>query len=86
MAEQNCQQKDFKMNEEQIKQIIDEKIRPALEMDGGGIEYKGLDGNRVKVQLQGACYGCPSAQITLQLGVLRLLKEEFPEIEDVIPV
>jgi len=72
--------------EEKIKKIIDEKIRPALEMDGGGIEYMGLEGNNVKVKLQGACQGCPSANITLQMGVLRLLKEELPEIEGVIPV
>ena len=72
--------------EEKIKQIIEEKIRPALEMDGGGIEYMGMDGNNVKVRLQGACQGCPSAQITLQMGVLRTLKQSVPEIEDVIPV
>ena len=72
--------------EDKIKQIIAEKIRPALAMDGGGIEYMGMDGNKVKVRLQGACQGCPSASITLQMGVLRLLKEEIPEIEDVISV
>lgn len=72
--------------EEKVKKILEEKIRPALEMDGGGIEYMGMDGNKVKVRLQGACQGCPSAQITLQMGVLRTLKEEIPEIEDVIPV
>ncbi|MBN2340150.1 MAG: NifU family protein [Deltaproteobacteria bacterium] len=72
--------------EDKIKTIIEEKIRPALQMDGGDIAYMGMDGNKVKVQLQGACHGCPSAQITLQMGVLRLLKEEIPEIEDVVPV
>ena len=63
--------------EEKIQKIIEEKVRPALKMDGGDIEFKGMDGNNVKVQLQGACHGCPSAQITLQMGVLRLLKEEI---------
>jgi Fe-S cluster biogenesis protein NfuA len=72
--------------EEKIKKIIEEKIRPALVLDGGGIDFMGMDGNNVKVRLQGACQGCPSAQITLQMGVLRLLKQEIPEIEDVIPV
>ena len=72
--------------EEKIKEVIEQKIRPALQMDGGDIEFMGMDGNNVKVQLQGACHGCPSAQITLQMGVLRLLKEEIPEIEGVIPV
>ena len=74
------------MDEEKIKKIIEEKIRPALVMDGGGIDYMGLEGNSVKVRLRGACHGCPSAQITLQMGVLRVLKQEIPEIEGVIPV
>ncbi len=69
--------------EEQIKKIIAEKIRPALQMDGGDIEYVGLNGKTVQVRLQGACSGCPSAAMTLQMGVLRLLKEEIPEIEGV---
>ena len=72
--------------EDKVKQVIEEKVRPALRMDGGDIEFKGMDGNKVKVQLQGACSGCPSAAITLQMGVLRALKEAIPEIEDVIPV
>jgi Fe-S cluster biogenesis protein NfuA len=71
--------------EDRIQKIIEEKIRPSLQMDGGDIEYLGMDGNNVKVRLKGACHGCPSAQITLQMGVLRLLKAEIPEIEGVIP-
>ena len=72
--------------EEQIKQIIQEKIRPALQMDGGDIEYVGMDGKTVKVRLKGACSGCPSAAMTLQMGVFRMLKQEIPEIEGVEPV
>jgi NFU1 iron-sulfur cluster scaffold homolog, mitochondrial len=74
------------MDEEKIKKAIEEKIRPALAMDGGDIEYHGLEGNSVKVRLRGACMGCPSAQMTLQMGVLRVLRQEIPEIEGVIPV
>jgi Fe-S cluster biogenesis protein NfuA len=75
------------MDEEKIKQVIEEKIRPALAMDGGGIDYMGIDEDgRVKVRLQGACSGCPSAAITLQMGVLRMLQQEVPEVKDVIPV
>jgi Fe-S cluster biogenesis protein NfuA len=70
---------------DRVQKIIDEKIRPALAMDGGGIEFLGMEGNNVKVRLQGACQGCPSAQITLQMGVLRTLKQEIPEIEGIIP-
>ena len=72
--------------EEKIKTIIQEKIRPALQMDGGDIEFVALEGNTVKVRLQGACSGCPSAAMTLQMGVFRLLKQEIPEIEAVEPV
>jgi Fe-S cluster biogenesis protein NfuA len=72
--------------EEQIKQIIEEKIRPALQMDGGDIEYVGMEGNTVQVRLKGACCGCPSAAMTLQMGVFRMLKQEIPEIEGVDPV
>jgi Fe-S cluster biogenesis protein NfuA len=72
--------------EERVKQLIEEKIRPALRMDGGDIDFMGMDGNTVQVRLRGACHGCPSAAITLQMGVLRALKQEIPEIEAVVPV
>jgi Fe-S cluster biogenesis protein NfuA len=45
-----------------------------------------MEGNSVKVRLTGACHGCPSAAMTLQMGVLRALKAEIPDIEAVIPV
>lgn len=72
--------------EERIKKVIEERIRPALQMDGGGIEFVGMEGNKVKVRLTGACHGCPSAAITLQHGVERILKESIPELEGIIPV
>jgi Fe-S cluster biogenesis protein NfuA len=72
--------------EKKIQLIIEEKIRPALQMDGGDIEFIEMDGNKVKVQLKGACHGCPSAAMTLQMGVLRMLKAEIPEIEDVVSI
>ncbi len=72
--------------EDQIKQVIEEKIRPALQMDGGDIEFVAMAGNTVQVRLRGACSGCPSAAMTLQMGVYRLLKEAVPEIDGVEPV
>ena len=72
--------------EEKIKKIIEERIRPALQMDGGDIDFVGMDGNKVNVRLKGACHGCPSAAMTLQMGVLRALQADVPEIEDVVPV
>ncbi|MDD5307264.1 MAG: NifU family protein [Deltaproteobacteria bacterium] len=72
--------------EEKVKKIIEDRIRPALQMDGGDIEFHGMDGNKVKVRLTGACHGCPSAAYTLQLGVMRMLQQEIPEIEGIVPV
>ena len=69
-----------------VEKVIEEKIRPALARDGGGIELVGIEDKTVKVKLTGACHGCPSAQMTLQNGVQRLLKEAIPEIEEVVSV
>ena len=72
--------------EEKVKSII-EAIRPNLQSHGGDIEFVGVDeDNNVKVRLQGACSGCPGAQMTLKMGVERLLKEKLPEVKEVIPV
>jgi Fe-S cluster biogenesis protein NfuA len=56
------------------------KIRPALEADGGGIELVDIVDGVVQVRLKGACHGCPGAQMTLKMGVERILKEEVPEV------
>ena len=72
--------------EEKVKSII-ESIRPMLQGHGGDIELVGTDANNaVRVRLQGACSGCPSAQMTLKMGVERLLKEKIPEVKEVIAV
>ena len=70
--------------EEKVKEAIEE-IRPALQMDGGDIEFLGMEGLKVKVRLLGACYGCPHAMYTLQFGVEAHIKERVPEIEGIIP-
>ena len=70
--------------EEKVKNLI-EAIRPNLQSHGGDIELLGTDpDNTVKVRLQGACSGCPGAQMTLKMGVERLLKEKIPEVKEVI--
>jgi Fe-S cluster biogenesis protein NfuA len=71
--------------EERVKTAIEE-IRPALQRDGGDIEFVELEGNTVKVRLRGACHGCPSAQYTLAFGVERHIKKRVPEVESVIAV
>lgn len=63
-------------------------IRPALQADGGDVELVDIDEKEgiVRVQLQGACAGCPSAQITLAMGVERAIKERVPEVKQVLSV
>lgn len=65
-----------------------EAIRPLLQADGGDIELVSVDEatGKVSVRLQGACKGCPGAQMTLKMGVERKLKEEVPEVTEVIAV
>ncbi len=59
------------------------KIRPALQADGGDVELVDVEGGVVKVRLTGACGGCPMATITLKNGIEALLKEEVPSVERV---
>ncbi len=63
-------------------------IRPALQADGGDVRLVDVDEENgiVRVQLQGACAGCPSAQITLAMGVERAIKEKVPEVKEVLSV
>ena len=72
--------------EDRVKKILDDEIRPAVQMDGGDIAFIGMDGNDVQVQLQGACVGCPGAQMTLRMGVEQRLKHLIPEIGSVVAV
>lgn len=60
-----------------------EKIRPALRADGGDIELIDVVDGVVKVRLTGACGGCPMSQMTLKMGVERVLKQQIPEVKAV---
>jgi Fe-S cluster biogenesis protein NfuA len=67
-----------------VEAVID-KIRPYIQGDGGDIELVEIDANNaVHVRLQGACSGCPSATMTLKMGVERAIKQQVPEISEVI--
>ncbi len=68
--------------EDKVKAIID-KIRPLLQADGGDVEFVSLEDGVVKVKLKGACMGCPSALITLKMGIEAELKKAIPEIKSV---
>lgn len=71
---------------DRVAGVID-MIRPALQADGGDIELIDVDAEGVvSVRLQGACSGCPSAQMTLKMGVERMLKQKVPEISRVVSV
>ena len=69
---------------EQVEKVLAEQIAPKLQADGGGIELVEVtEDNVVKVRLRGACAGCPGAQMTLRMGVERVLKEAIPEVAGV---
>ncbi|MCE5203638.1 MAG: NifU family protein [Actinomycetia bacterium] len=71
---------------ERVQAALD-KIRPALQADGGDVELIDVtDDGVVRVALQGSCRGCPMSQLTLANGVERVLKEEIPEVQRVEPV
>lgn len=75
------------MDKAALEKTIKEKIRPALAADGGGIELIEVkDDNTVVVKLTGACGTCPFSQMTLKAGVENALKEDFPDIKEVIAV
>jgi Fe-S cluster biogenesis protein NfuA len=72
---------------EQVEEALD-LIRPALQNDGGNVELVDVDEDAgiVKVKLVGACGSCPMSQMTLRMGVERVLKEQIPAINEVVAV
>ncbi len=67
---------------EKVESVLN-KIRPSLEADGGNVELVSFKDGIVKVRLTGACAGCPMSQMTLKMGIERLLKKEIPEVKSV---
>jgi Fe-S cluster biogenesis protein NfuA len=68
---------------EKVEQAL-EKVRPSLQADGGNVELVDVtDDGIVKVRLTGACRGCPMSQMTLKMGIEKVLKEAIPEIKEV---
>lgn len=62
-----------------IKQVLDEKVRPAVMQDGGDITYRGIENGIVYLEMQGSCSGCPSSSATLKSGIENMLKHYFPD-------
>ncbi len=72
------------MTRQAIEEVLDDYVRPALQQDGGDITLVRIDKTDLYIRLVGACSSCPSATATLQGGVERLLREEFPMLGDLI--
>jgi len=71
---------------EKIESIL-EKVRPSIQADGGDVELINIrEDNVIEVRLKGTCNGCPMATLTLKAGIERLIKEEIPEVKEVIAV
>ena len=68
---------------DQIKDLLDTRVRPAVAQDGGDITFQGYDNGIVYLNMQGACAGCPSSTITLKRGVENMLRHYVPEVTEV---
>ncbi len=68
----------------QVEKLFDEQVRPALAAHGGNIELIDVDNNKVYVKLTGGCQGCSSSSATLKDGIERLVKQNFPDLDEVI--
>ncbi len=62
------------------------QVRPALQSDGGDVELVDVNEGVIRLKLKGACAGCPMATMTLRHGIERVLKEQIPEVKEVIAV
>ncbi len=67
-----------------IKELLENYVKPAVEMDGGAISYKGYENGVVKLMMQGSCSGCPSSMITLKAGIEGMMKRMIPEVKEVV--
>jgi len=68
---------------DQIKDLIETRVRPAVAQDGGDIVYRGYRDGRLYLGMQGACSGCPSSAVTLKRGIENLIRHYVPEVESV---
>ena len=69
---------------EKIKSLIETYVKPAVESDGGNIEFKDYKAGVVHVVMQGACSGCPSSTVTLKSGIEGMLKRMVPQVTEVV--
>lgn len=81
---ENAYSGDEKEIVQKIKELIETYVKPAVEMDGGNIEFESYDQGIVSVVLQGSCSGCPSSTVTLKSGIEGMLKRMVPEVKEVV--
>ena len=67
-----------------IRELLDNYVRPAVEMDGGAIQFRSYDNGVVNLMLQGSCSGCPSSMITLKAGIEGMMERMIPEVKEVV--
>ena len=67
-----------------IKELLENYVKPAVEMDGGAIQFKSYEHGKVNLMLQGSCSGCPSSMITLKAGIEGMMKRMIPEVKEVV--
>ena len=67
-----------------IKELLENYVRPAVEMDGGAIQFKSYNDGVVNLMMQGSCSGCPSSMITLKAGIEGMMKRMIPEVKEVV--
>ena len=67
-----------------IKELLENYVKPAVEMDGGAIQFRSFENGRVNLMLQGSCSGCPSSMITLKAGIEGMMKRMIPEVKEVV--
>lgn len=69
---------------QRIKELLENYVKPAVEMDGGAIQFKDYHDGTVTLALQGSCSGCPSSMITLKAGIEGMMKRMIPEVKEVV--
>ncbi len=67
-----------------IKELLENYVKPAVEMDGGAIQFRSYDDGVVNLAMQGSCSGCPSSMITLKAGIEGMMKRMIPEVKEVV--
>lgn len=67
-----------------IKELLENYVKPAVEMDGGAIQFLSYENGKVNLKMHGSCSGCPSSMITLKAGIEGMMKRMIPEVKEVV--